>query len=516
MPPPIPKSLESHPAHQLSIGLPEMVASLARLHPVTLPNHGSLQTDALVALRTLPTYIYVVLWLYQCRGYIKLHNEYFDVDIFELELLDHFPLTTYLMSLADYDADAPNNLFITKLKLALITCLQQQKLSLLANFERVVRLWFGVNTPLGGTEVEDEHGNFDVIPDANTDVAFDALNITDKFTVLQMLIAYILTYLGFRRWVETQGFISDQLRPELVLVLNLGHRETQHQLYYNDTFIYTRTVLFPELQVPKKRKNAPADPNDAYKPLQFDVSAKVTYKLVVANVYELALLIKQLKLDKNKDHKALAAFLADPDFVDNVLDAEIRKRKFIGAKRKELELAGMIALRKRLGRLEARARREEEERKLQEAQEAEMKLGAEKRIERRRHQRDLQLQSELVTREARIKRRREEMTPQPDRDQEHKVNANAATSAPAGSHQDPSGSEPPIDRAQAPTPVPEPNPVPELPHLQLASSDVPALVPIHTEKSPSPAEHAEMATHGHIIGHAHLETPHITTDHHQA
>lgn len=397
---PVAKNTENHPANLLTIGSPELVTALTRVHPITLPNHGLLQTDELVRLRTLVPYMYVVLWLYQCRGFVKLQDEYFDVDIFELELLNHFPLTLFLMGLDDYDALLLNNLFITKLKLALMLLLQNQKLSLIANFERVYRVWFGVNTPLRGTEVEDEDGNVVPIDDPQNEVRFDDLTITAKFDILHNLIATISDNYNFRRWVESLGLSLEQLRPETVLTTDDGHTQQCLQLFYDDTYIYSRTVDYPKLVEPKKRLQAPRHPDLHYGKHQFDVDPP-QYRLVVANVYELELMIKQLRQRDSRDAARVASALALAEFVDNVIECEIRKRKFIAQKKKELELAGMIALRKRLLRLEAKQRRDADAARLRQLELAELRLGAQQRIERRRQQRAKQLYQEQVARDAR-------------------------------------------------------------------------------------------------------------------
>lgn len=407
---PVAKYTEAHPANQLTVGLPELVAALIRAHPITLPNHGLLQTDELVKLRVLEPYMYVVSWLYQCRGFVKLADEYFDVDIFELELLNHFPLTLFLMVTDDYDASLLNNLFITKLKVALMLLLQNQKLSLIANFERIYRVWFGVNTPLKGTEAEDDDGNVVPIDDPQNEVRFDELLITDKFQVLYTLITTISDNYNFRRWVELLNLLLEQLRPETVLTEVDGITSTSLQLFYDDTYIYERTVEYPKLNEPKKRQHAPRFPDLHYRADQFDV-APPKYKLVVANVYELELMIKQLRQRDSHDSERVADLLELAEFVDNVLECEIQKRKFIAQKKKELELAGMIALRKRLLRLEAKQKREAEEARLKQMEQAELRLGAQQRIERRRQQRAKQLYQEQFARDARTRSSRHHQLP---------------------------------------------------------------------------------------------------------
>ncbi|KAM9916744.1 hypothetical protein OXX80_013502, partial [Metschnikowia pulcherrima] len=91
--PPVPAG---HATEVLRIGTADEVAALAKLSPVVLPN------DALVTnlqqnhpneprwrrFRNDPNYIYVLNWMFQCRGYIKLASEHFDTDLFEMELFE--------------------------------------------------------------------------------------------------------------------------------------------------------------------------------------------------------------------------------------------------------------------------------------------------------------------------------------------------------------------------------------------------------------------------------------------
>jgi hypothetical protein len=143
-------------AKSLTIGSSDQIATLDKLQPIILPNQSPqlYETQALKDLRTSYKYIYVINWLYHCRGFIKLQSEYFDVDIFELELLNYFPTNSFLLNAEDQPNI--NNLFIYKLKIHLITALQNSKLSSVNNFEKIFRLWFGANTPLGGKEEDDE------------------------------------------------------------------------------------------------------------------------------------------------------------------------------------------------------------------------------------------------------------------------------------------------------------------------------------------------------------------------
>lgn len=147
-----PPSLDS-----LIIGTQDQITSLSKHAPLILPNQSPDQpyAETLQNLRNTYNYTYVINWLYNFRGFLKLQLEYFDVDIFELELLNYFPKpSTYDND--EYGLAIPNTysvLFIDKLKLSLIHSLMGSKESNELKFEQVVRQYFGISTPLGGIAV---------------------------------------------------------------------------------------------------------------------------------------------------------------------------------------------------------------------------------------------------------------------------------------------------------------------------------------------------------------------------
>ena len=151
-----------HPIHSLNIGNQDQIASLSKQTPIILLNQqeeNGFQTPELVALRNSNKYVFVINWLYNYRGYLKLQSELFDVDLFELELLGFF---------SAFDL---SSLFINKLKLALITSVQNSKHVELEDFEFVFRSHFGSDSPLG-VQTDNEQDS----------VKFDLLNITESLT----------------------------------------------------------------------------------------------------------------------------------------------------------------------------------------------------------------------------------------------------------------------------------------------------------------------------------------------
>ena len=387
---------DNSPASSLLLGTEDQVHSLGKQLPVILPNQSPEihQTEVLKELRTSFKYIYVVNWLYHCRGFVKLHSEYFDVDIFELELLNHFPNNSFLLNLEDNtDNGNFNNSFINKLKLQLISSLQNSKLSSLKNFEKIFRLWFGVDTPLGGVEEDDEHDEDDdrVVTKKrkyyDDEIKFDNLLIADKFEILYMLISYITKYSSYRNWIDRNNLLADELRVNSLYSEIVSPTKTQEDylLLFDNCRLYKRTINYNTLIIPKKRKLSPEFPNEFFNQSQFDIKPVVKYELIYKNIYELNDLLKELNKKKTTKFKTLAKKLSRPLTIDLLFECEIKKRRFISNKKKEIQLASLLATRKRSSRLEAKEKQKlEEERILQKQEDAELHLGSKKRLERRR------------------------------------------------------------------------------------------------------------------------------------
>lgn len=354
-----------HPAFSLTIGSEERIAALAKLHPVEMPN------DALVAnlrenypnekrwrtFRNDPNYIYVMQWTLQCRGYVKLSLEYFDPDLFEMELF----------SLVQPPPLDDLQLLSNKLRLALLLKIHGKKVPSLAQFEALFRVYFGSETPLKGPKDEDMD-NFEAQTGLEYPV-FDDLFIDEKFFVLYLLMLEVSCYADFREYIEKNKLLPPLLRPEYVFRESKGASAEEHIVVFDGNACYKRTTKTVELKVPKKRNLAPADPDAELGPKPFDASV-VTYEAVFRNVYELDKLINELKPQKKiKKNKALLDVVASDEFVENVFSYELKKRRIIHHRRKESQMAHLLATRKRSLRLEAKEKQryhEEQERKKQE------------------------------------------------------------------------------------------------------------------------------------------------------
>ncbi|KAK6457426.1 uncharacterized protein RJT20DRAFT_40238 [Scheffersomyces xylosifermentans] len=411
---------ESHPALGLSIGTKDQIATLSKLHPTNLSNQVEYNTDELNELRCSYKYLYVVNWLYNFRGYIRLQSELFDIDLFELELLNYFPSSPHLLN---YDPESSNNttsgLFVNKLKLALITTLQNSKLSSINNFEKIFRLWFGNQTPLGGKEEEEEQAQYDAqqgVPSEDNDPKFDELKISDKFEILYILISYISNYSKFRDYIDKSGLSVDHLR--INAAFTSPSATESYLLLFENNRLYKRTISYNALVIPKKRRLAPEFPDEYFQPAQFDINHKIKFEMIYKNIYELDEFINGHK--KNARLKPLLAKLVSAEVVDSIFNSEIKKRKFLVNKKKEVQLASLLATRKRSSRLEAKEKQRQEELERQrEQEEYELKLAAEKRMERRRLLKEQQMQvlkessdyTGGMSRDDRIKLRRLEKTP---------------------------------------------------------------------------------------------------------
>ena len=395
-----------HPTHNLSIGDEEQISNLQKLQPTLLANQTAYETPDLQKLRTSFKYLYVMNWLYNYRGYLKLQSDYFDVDLFELELMQFFPPSNHLLN--SEEATQRSESLVNKLKLALISIVQGSKLSSINNFEKIFRLWFGIDTPLGGEDEEEEE---DVVVNSrqliDPNITFDQLSITAKFEIFYILISHITNYQNFRNWIDRNNLSLESLRmnpiftesaksgPSLItlktqttlVTLKSPSSQTQGQvdyfLLFENNRLYKRSVLFPSLAIPKKRKLAPEFPDEFFAREQFDIDPEIKFELIFKNVYEFDEYLKEISTDKSA--KTLYTKLSKASLIDSIFSNELKKRKFIVNKRKEQQLVSLLATRKRSSRLEAKEKqRQDELREQQEQEDFEFKLASEKRMERRR------------------------------------------------------------------------------------------------------------------------------------
>lgn len=389
---------ENHPIHKLTIGTQEQIHNLAKQHPILLLNQvteNGFQNPDLESLRCQYNYIYVINWLYNYRGYLKLQSELFDVDLFELELLGFFP--------RDDNYERASVLFINKLKLPLISIAKGSKITDVNNFENVFREIFGIETPLGGKlkptpQKQEQQSNTEpevevIDVDSNDDEAeaeaeeeeeedlpqFDYLKIEEKFEILYILLNYISKYSKFRNWIDHQGLSLDQLRMDPIFQpASETHIEDDYFTLFDDNRLYKRTTTYNSFIVPKKRKDSPENPQDFYKPEVFDVK-NVKFELIYKNIYEFNEYLTTIR--KKPTFKPLYNKLSSKLIVESIFDNEIKKRKFLTARRKEIQMVNLLAVRKRSSRLEQKEQRRREEMKLRKEQE--IKEAAERRFERR-------------------------------------------------------------------------------------------------------------------------------------
>lgn len=390
-------SVPDHPANSLSYGNEDQISALLKLQPIYMPTNKHTNEEVLDKVRSSYKYLYVVNWLYQCRGYIKLQSEYFDVDLFEIELLN----MVYPPPIDE------SILFINKLKLALISTLQNSKCSSINNFEKIFRLWFGFKTPLAGNE-DDE--------DETPEPKFDNLLIEDKFEILFTLISYITQYQNFRNYIDKNNVSSDLIKVQSVYSEEVKEGTTEDYIsLFDHTRLYKRTIKFPELSIPKKRKLTPEVPEEFFEPEQFDIES-TSFEIISKNIYEFnSFLLDIYGKRKQKKYKTLYSSLADDIIFESIFNAEIKKRKILTNRRKELQLANLLATRKRSSRLEAKEKQRQEELRLLKLQEEEeLRVAGEKRLERRRMMKDqgfnsnhdIPLSTNTLSREERLKLRK--------------------------------------------------------------------------------------------------------------
>ncbi|OBA21325.1 hypothetical protein METBIDRAFT_41470 [Metschnikowia bicuspidata var. bicuspidata NRRL YB-4993] len=385
-----------HAAETLRIGTADEIATLAKLTPVVLPN------DALVAslkeshpddprwrlFRNHPDYIYVINWLFQCRGYIRLASEHFDTDLFEIELFE-------LVNPPPVDDMA---LLINKIKLALISKVHGKKVLSLAMFETLFRVYFGGSTPLSGPS-EEEAGGSPQVADPSVYPCFEDLFIDEKLAVLAILITEVSLYPDFRDFIDKAKIPPENLRlfSGAKLAARDSRRAEEYLLLFDDTALYKRTISAPELSIPKKRKLAPQYPESHYPQEAFDITA-IQYELVYKDVYGLDALIKDLlKNKKTKNNKAVLDVIRDDLLISNIFSYEIKKRKILSGRRKEFEMARLLATRKRSSRIEAKEKQkhlEEQERKAHDLED--LKHATSRRSQRARDLQELKLRMDFT------------------------------------------------------------------------------------------------------------------------
>ncbi|GEQ68951.1 hypothetical protein JCM33374_g2621 [Metschnikowia sp. JCM 33374] len=398
-----------HATESLRIGTAEEITALAKLNPVVPPN------DALVtslkethsddprwrSFRNDPNYLYVLNWLFQCRGYIRLASEHFDCDLFEIELFQ-------LVNPPPVDDMA---LLVNKVKLALISKIHGKKVSSLAMFETLFRVYFGSNTPLSGPSEEESDTN--QIPDSSVYPSFDDLFIDEKIQILSLLISEVSSYPEFREYIDKAKLSPENLR--LISVLKIPARDLfrgeDYLSLFDGTALYKRTVNASELIIPKKRKLAPQQPELHYSEEAFDISS-IEYELVYKDIYGLNSFVKDLSKNKKlATNKAILDIVSSHNYVSNVFSYEIRKRKILSSRKKEFEMARLLATRKRSSRIEAKEKQrhlEEEERKAQELED--LRYATTRRSQRAHNQNQQKLRMDYtagLSREERLNLRKD-------------------------------------------------------------------------------------------------------------
>lgn len=393
-----------HPLHSVSLGDDEERTSLLKLGPAILPNNTTVESlrenypkdSRWSSFRSDSHYIYVVNWMYQCRGYIKLASEHFDVDLFEIELFD-------LVHPRPVDDMA---LLVNKVKLGLLSKIHGKKLASLGSFESLFRVYFGSETPLGGPKEDDDEGL-----DTSVYPMFDDLYIDEKISILYEMVIEVTQYPDFRDFIDKNKIGPDALRPLSIMPSHIKNQSSSEDylLLFDNTALYKRVATSPELSVPRKRKLAPKFPEEEYGSDAFDI-ATVNFELIFKDIYGLNTFINSLTPKKAKKNKTLLDVLTKPAFVSNIFSYETRKRKILSNRRKDFEMTRLLATRKRSSRIEAKEKQkehEEQERKIRELEE--LQYATNRRSQRTRNQIEYKLKMDYtdgLSREERLKMRK--------------------------------------------------------------------------------------------------------------
>lgn len=340
--------------------------------------------NKLKKIRTSYKYLYVINWLYNCRGFIKLQSEPFDVDLFEIELLNNNNLEKNETEENFYSTF--NFAFLEKLKLSLISKINNSKATI-NDFEKIFRNWYGSESPLGSdTESNDNQNAFEL--------KFDHLSISDKVEIFYIIIKHLSCLPSFRTWIDKKNIMYENLRMNSIFSeVNLTEDKKiqfDYFLLFENNRLYRRTMIYNPLIVPKKKKNE-IIADELYDSSLFDVKKHVEFDLIFKDLYELNdTLIDFAKKMTIPKYKTLHNKIIKINVIDSILESEIRKRKILSSKKKEVNVANILTSRKRSSRLEAKEKQKQD--KLNDEgihSDTSLKNESQIRLERRRKTKEL-------------------------------------------------------------------------------------------------------------------------------
>lgn len=348
-------------------GTSDQLAALEKLQPAQLPVNTLSESHELYLVRLSLFYVYSINWIYNFKGYLRLTSEYFDVELFEMELLD-------LLNPPPLD---PSVLFINKLKSQIIHALTNSNKLQYNDFDIVIKKSF-INTPLA------------------EDTLFDRLSLLDKFELLFTIFNYFSGLGNFRTFLEKTPELDMTLYSNILKTTIVKNKREDWLMLFNNTKIYKRTIEYPDMDVPKKRKDSPQDPEDFYYD-KFDIDlASMTFSIELWS-------LDNFNEYTKKGPKSGIRLLHNKDFQLNVVQSEIKKRKIIQNRRKEYQMLNLMATRKKSSRLEARERQKQyEEDQEKDEKERQLKLA----IELQHISQPLNYDSNNLTREDRLKLRK--------------------------------------------------------------------------------------------------------------
>lgn len=310
-------------------GTTDLNNSLAKLQPTDLPVNTLANDHELYTVRNSFYYIYVNNWIDRYRGYLRLSSEYFDVELFEMEILQLFnppPLDELV-------------LFINKLKVAIVNQLTNSNKLETTDFDHIIKRLF-VNTALGDTD---------------SDITFDSLDLVQKFETFYVILDYFSGLANFRTFIDKLDVKASSDIGTTVLKSEVYNgRQQDWILMFNDTKLYKRVIEYPRLEISRKRTLAPADPESYYEG-HFDIS--IDDVLFTAEIWTLP---QYQEFVKNIPKNSYFQIFKTEEFQSNILNMEMKKRRLIQNKRKEYQLINLMATRKKSSRLEAKEREKQQ------------------------------------------------------------------------------------------------------------------------------------------------------------
>ncbi|ODV83935.1 hypothetical protein CANARDRAFT_24635 [[Candida] arabinofermentans NRRL YB-2248] len=318
-------SVTNHPAENLSNLIDIETKELLLKTPPKLLIEESNYINILNDLRSNPKYCYIIQWLYLMKHLIKLHDS-FDVITFEEELL----------------GIATIPLFINNFKIKLIQYLTNYKIDNLS-IEFDEKLNQILNSQLNEEYIE-----------------YGKLTLFEKIEIIYKLIklANLKNPDNFRKIIDKFNKPHEDTRVLPIFENIIDNNFKEEYFMLEDCRLYYKKFEFKSIEIPKLRKNYKKlinnNNNNQYETFYLIEPKLIEFKCLTVGIYEFDLYLKNLKLKSGKKTKSIEFKLYNllKDYINKVLTLDLKKRKQLLARKREIQMQSLLANRKRSSRLE--------------------------------------------------------------------------------------------------------------------------------------------------------------------